>query len=383
MFDRAPKYPLVSLLVALVGTAGCAGNGRSPQMMPGTTMPGTTAVNRNRPATSTGGYSLTDLCPLAKDAPCEVGKGGYFFFALGGALNNSGEAAGTSTDSSEEPTATLFQNGKIKNLNTLGAMSSGGMAISASGQVAGMEKPSSDPVAGHAFLYRNGKMTDIENSSLFPNGSQAYGINKAGQVVGVGLITGEEFHAFLYSGGKMVDLDPFGGVQSWATSINDSGEIIGSACCLSSGATVTTWLYANGTFTNLSETNSGLFINNDGRIVGVNNSGHAALYSNGSWTDLGAFQGHATEALGINTSGQIVGFALILARNKKCPSCGEQDESRGLIFTSSGAVDLNTLIPPSSGFTIREAIGINDSGQIVTDAENSGGVFHAVLLTPT
>jgi probable HAF family extracellular repeat protein len=382
MFDRAPTCALVSLLAALIGLAGCAGNGNSSQMIPGSTMLGKTTPNRTRTATSTAAYSLTDLCPLAKDAPCEVGKGGYFFFALGDALNNSGQGAGTSTDSGEEPTATLFQNGKLKNLNTLGAMSSEGMAINASGQVAGMERPSSDPVAGHAFLYSNGKMTDIENSSLFPNGSQAYGINKAGQVVGVGLITGDEFHAFLYSGGKMVDLDPFGGVQSWATSINDSGEIIGSACCLASGAAVTTWLYANGTFTKLSETNSGLFINNNGQIVGVNSSEHAALYSNGSWTDLGGFEGHATEALGINTSGQIVGFALILVKNKKCPSCGEQDESRGLIFTSSGPVDLNTLIPSSSGFTIREAIAIDDSGQIVADAENSSGVFHAVLLTP-
>jgi probable HAF family extracellular repeat protein len=186
----------------------------------------------------------------------------------------------------------------------------------------------------------------------------------------------------------MVDLDPFGASQSWATSINDSGEIIGTACCLTGDVAVRTWSYANGKFTNLSETNSGLFINNNGQIVGVTSNaqaalyGHAALYSNGTWTDLGEYQGHVTQAFGINSSGQIVGNAVDRPRNKKCPSCGPANDDIGLIFTGSGPVDLNTLIPPSSGFTITDAISINDSGQIVANAKTSSGLFHAVLLTP-
>jgi hypothetical protein len=38
-------------------------------------------------------------------------------------------------------------------------------------------------------------------------------------------------------------------------------------------------------------------------------------------------------------------------------------------------VDLNTLIPSGTGFTLTDAVGINDSGQIVCNATN-------VLLTP-
>jgi hypothetical protein len=155
MFDRAPKYALV----ALVAVAGCAGSGTSPQMMPGVT-----PAHRDRPAASAGGYSLTDLCPQRVETPCEVGMGGgggasgFFLFDFGGALNDAGQAAGTSTTESDgtEPTATLFENGKLINLNTLGALFSYGMAINASGQVAGFESDST--IFGDAFLYSNGKM---------------------------------------------------------------------------------------------------------------------------------------------------------------------------------------------------------------------------------
>jgi probable HAF family extracellular repeat protein len=172
----------------------------------------------------------------------------------------------------------------------------------------------------------------------------------------------------------MVDLDPFGGFQSVANSINDAGEIIGTSCC---SPTVLTWLYSNGKFTNLSQTNEGVFINNNGQIVGViPSTGHAALYSNGAWTDLGEYQGHTTEATGINTNGQIVGFASF-------KQIRYTDQDVGLIFRRKGPVNLNTLIPPNSGFTITEAEAINDAGQIAGNANlSSDGQQHAVLLTP-
>jgi probable HAF family extracellular repeat protein len=391
MSHRA-RYALTYLLVALIGVAGCAGNGNSSQMMPGSTLPGGTIPKPHRPAASTVGYSITDLCPQSAEAPCEVGKGSIdpqLYFVLGGAINSLGQAAGGSPNANFEEQATLFSNGKLTNLNTLGAGYSLANAINASGQVAGIETTSCDePCAEfHAFLYSNGKMTNIENSSLFPAGSQAYGINSSGQVVGVGFITAGNFHAFLYSGGKMVDINPFNGGQSRALSINDSGEIIGSVCCINGSSTnALTWLYANGKFTNLSQTNTGLFINNNGQIVGTT-GGDGALYSNGVWTDLHAYQDpsgslHPTEATGINNKGQIVGFAFTHVK-AKCGSCSPPDDNTGLIFTSSGWVNLNTLIPANSGFTITEAVAINDAGQIVADAKTTtNSVPHAVLLTP-
>ena len=54
-------------------------------------------------------------------------------------------------------------------------------------------------VGYHAFVYRNGRMLDLNN--LIPPGSgwaltQANGINDAGEIVGYGMIAGQQ-HAFL------------------------------------------------------------------------------------------------------------------------------------------------------------------------------------------
>lgn len=45
-------------------------------------------------------------------------------------------------------------------------------------------------------------------------------------------------------------------------------------------------------------------------------------------------------------------------------------------------IDLNTLIPPVSGWKLTEGTGINDAGQIVANGINPNGVHHAFLLTP-
>jgi probable HAF family extracellular repeat protein len=58
------------------------------------------------------------------------------------------------------------------------------------------------------------------------SGSEAYGINNAGQVVGwAGTASGEQ-HAFLYSAGVMTDLGSLGGGFSIAHDINNSGQVV-------------------------------------------------------------------------------------------------------------------------------------------------------------
>ena len=54
-------------------------------------------------------------------------------------------------------------------------------------------------------------------------------------------------------------------------------------------------------------------------------------------------------------------------------------------FLYSGGVmyDLNNLIPANSGWTLEQATGINDSGQICGNGVNPSGQPEAFLLTPT
>ncbi|HEY6326819.1 MAG TPA: hypothetical protein VIW73_09955 [Candidatus Cybelea sp.] len=364
MSNRANTYALNPLLVLLVCLAGCAGNANPSPVVP----TGMSSL-RERGATSTATYTLTDLGTLPG---CNGSEVGFARFSGRGEISSTGLAVGSSDCGAT--VATRFNKGQTKNLNTIGANVSFAASINDSGQITGTETMTSNGTP-HAFLYNNGKMRPLDDS-LFQGGTEAIQINKSGKIVGAGFITDTSLHAFLYRRGKMVDLHPFNAFQSTAASINDSGEIIGSAA--TSSRMIDTWLYAKGKFTVISQTNSGVFIANNGEIVGVNSANHAALYSNGTWTDLGTLPGGSTSiAEGINANGQVVGIAC-------CVGHSRTHESVGVIFANGGAVDLNTLVSPNNGFTIRNAIAINNAGQIVGNAitTDSFKIGHAVLLTP-
>jgi probable HAF family extracellular repeat protein len=322
-------------------------------------------------------YTVTDLGTISGNS-----------VSTGYALNNAGAVAGTSST----PTAAiaaLFTNGRVTNISTLGSNVSVATAINGSAEVVGWNffysNPNFDP---QAFLYSNGRMTSINSPSVFPSGTEALGINDSGEVVGTGYFTDGNFHAFLYSGGKMTDLGPRGAVQASAIAINNSGQIIGGYY-LTSGA-VGEFLITNGKMTTLpvptgSYAVSAFAINDIGDIVGTNffNSGappHAVKFTSGAWTDLGAINGaEASRATGINLSGQIVGTGFFRQTQYHPFKPGKHVP---FISTSGGLVDLNTLIQTGTGFTLTDAVGINDSGQILCNATNAAGSKHAVLLSP-
>jgi probable HAF family extracellular repeat protein len=81
------------------------------------------------------------------------------------------------------------------------------------------------------------------------------------------------------------------------------------------------------------------------------------------------------EIYGINASGQMVGIMW------SSDQAGATEHA--FIFdTTSGVRDLNALIDPSSGWTLKYANCINNSGWIVGSGINPDGATHAYLLTP-
>jgi len=322
-------------------------------------------------------YTVTDLGTISGNS-----------VSRGYALNNAGAVTGTSYT----PTAAiaaLFSNGKVTNISTLGSNVSVGTAINGSAEIVGWNDFYSNPNFNpQAFLYSNGRMTSINSPSVFPSGTEAFGINDSGEVVGTGYMTDSNFHAFLYSGGKMTDLGPRGAFQAVAVAINNSGQIIGGYS-LTSGRSGE-FLITNGKMKTLPVpagfTAVGAFAINDlGEIAGAmfptpGTPSHAAKFVSGDWTDLGRISGASeSRATGINLSGQIVGTAFFPQTQYHPPKPGKHVP---FISTSGGLVDLNTLIQAASGFTVTDAVGINDSGHILCNATNAGGSEHAVLLTP-
>jgi probable HAF family extracellular repeat protein len=295
-------------------------------------------------------------------------------------LNSLGQAVGTSD--SGAATATLFSNGTVTNMNTLNASVSVATSIGGSSEAAGYNIFYSDPnPIFRAFLYSNGSMTDIQSDSLFPSGTQAWGINSSGMVVGQGWVNSSSFHAFLYTGGNMIDLG--GGYQAAAAAINDAGQIVGN------GTTAGAFRYFNGKMTSLgfpagASASSAFAIDSTGKLIAgaiyIAATSHAALHKNGIWVDLGAFPGAlGTSARGVNSSAQVVGTAVFPVKSYHPFKPGKHV---GFIYSNHTLVDLNTLIPTNSGFTITDALGTNDPGQILCNATNSSGAKRAVMLTP-
>lgn len=73
-----------------------------------------------------------------------------------------------------------------------------------------------------AWVYRNGKMTDI--GTLGGRNAEAAAIDNAGEVIGFASLKSENIAGFLYKGGKMTSL----GEGVYPDAISNDGVIVGS-----------------------------------------------------------------------------------------------------------------------------------------------------------
>ena len=166
----------------------------------------------------------------------------YGTYAVGQAINNSGQVAGWSM---YRPvnwyhaflyTGTPGAGGTLADLGDLGGGVSYGYSLNDSGQVAGFSETTGGS-ADHAFLYSGtpgsgGAMADL--GTLGGSTSIAAAINALGQVAGWSSTGSGVSHAFLYTGmpgvgGSMADLGTLGGTWASGLAINDSGQVAGAS----------------------------------------------------------------------------------------------------------------------------------------------------------
>jgi|CXWL01.1.fsa_nt_gi probable HAF family extracellular repeat protein len=205
--------------------------------------------------------------------------GGKSSVAFG--INDSGQVVGSSNESGH-----AFITGPdgvgTTDLGTLGGYYSGGYGINNSGQAAGYSYTSKSSSNYHAFITGpNGEgMTDLGTLTGGSEDSFAYGINDAGQVVG-----NSGNHAFITgpNGSGMIDLGAFGGINSIATAINNSGQAV--------GYTLSPFVHA--------------FQYNYGEMIDLSKLEEVVA---AGWTNL-------LTAEGINDYGQIVGAGILHGQN--------------------------------------------------------------------
>ena len=155
--------------------------------------------------------------------------GGSWSAAYG--INNAGAIAGTSDNASGQFRAFVWTRASgMTDLGTFGGSNSYAMSINYGGAVAGFAALPSG--YEHAFLYVDGHLTDL--GTLRGGSSFAYGVNSSGTVVGYSWVPdGADPHAFVDSNGRMLDLNSLipadsGWVLLQAFGINDAGQIVGA-----------------------------------------------------------------------------------------------------------------------------------------------------------
>lgn len=323
---------------------------------------------------------------------------------------------------------------QITDLGTLGSGHSSAVDVNNQTQIVGRSNPATRHIGNGAFLWTNGKMSDISiagytNSRpirindlgqviieaygkngkyaityyIWQNGSKSEvkspdgnsitpcAINKKDQIVGrLGTFKGKS--GFIMEKGKIRTLSAFEGMQAMPQDINDKGQII---IHRRTSTYVRSFVLYKGQQTELIADgfryNFALRINNKGEIIGVilkndTSSEKAVLWRDGKTILLGSLRGKGgwLRAYDINNKGQVVGNSEI----KELRPYNQYDTepmfpyvNHPFIWENGRMQDLNKLIPRNSGWTLDNANAINDKGQIVGSGVHDGQ-NRAYLLTP-
>jgi probable HAF family extracellular repeat protein len=350
-------------------------------------------------------YQIIDLGTL----------GGTQSFALD--VNNNRQVSGNSLVLSDPGStgsllrAYLWTSGSMTNLGSMAPIPPStstnkyarGYAVNDAGVVVGEFNNDTS----RAFIYSGGTMTGLTRLAGDNDNGVAHDINSSNVIVGISSNgTASRPTTWTFNGTNYVasDLGTIAGTttstgRAWA--INNAGIAVGLS--QNSGGTSQATRWSGGTATNLGSLGDGTRfgqaygVNLNGLIVGASSTGQtvgditgngsttsinrAFSWVNGAMTELPPFNlytsgntgpttNYHSEAKDVNDSGLIVGNS---QRTASSPAVAT-------LWISGVPVDLNTLIPSGSGWTLLSAEGINAQGDIVGFG-TFGGSSRAFMLT--
>ena len=273
------------------------------------------------------------------------------------AINELGQVAGSAGRSDGTTHAFFFDDVPLRDLGTIGGADSAAAGVNRHGQVVGR----SLSVVGNTkgFSFSAGVRRSL--GTLGGSHSAAYAVNDAGDVVGSATTAGNvATRAFLYRGGALRSLGTLGGTNSVATAINQQGEITGSASTPGNTATHA-FLFRDGAMTDigtLGTSSEALGINTSAEVVGrstlASGASRAFLYSGGTMVDLGTLGGRNSEAAAINDYSEVVGASEVVS----------ETGTHAFLYRNGAMTDLNTRLPPGSGWVLESATALSPWGEI-------------------
>ena len=283
-------------------------------------------------------------------------------------------------------------------------------AINNNGQVVGY----TDGLISHAFVWQNGKMTDLGTLSGGNTSSQATAINDQGVIVGTAQQPGplDDHEVTIYDYNQAcrfaIGSSPqplpvgTGGIANLpqgnsAVGVNNAGQIAGTAVLDDPGLQLTTniaYIFANGKLLAADFTPDGYAgsdaagINNQGQVCGTLEPFSFAGGGGGTMTNAGTQAGSATMS---KAAGRFnVGNAQRLPYNRFAPVSGAAVRTRGtaigradapafvdphaFVYSKGAFTDLGTLAGMSS-----YATAINDAGYVVGKSNVTTDGFHAFV----
>ena len=317
-------------------------------------------------------YTVTDLGSLGWVA------------AIGTGINATGQISGYVSNSvrvhltgyraakwTSTPGQIIFDLSGIGSFESYFGYDSQAHDINDAGQLAGASRivgapnPSDNPY--HAVRWNGVTPTDLGTLG----GTESFGlaINASGQVAGYSQIAGNAaYRAVVWTGTTATALGTLGGTNSEAWDINDIGQVVGSSSLPDNvNRHAVRWTGTTPTDLGIGDARG---INNAGQVIGTMGN-HATIWTGTTPTDLGTLGGSSSEGLDINAFGVAVGMSFTTGNLSNEP----------FISIDGMMYNLNTLLAPNSNLFSLRVTGINDRGQIVGYG-NIGGGQHAVRLNP-
>ena len=203
-------------------------------------------------------------------------------------------------------------------------------------------------------------------------GTQAWGINPRGDIVGLYTLADKSTRGFLLRDGAYSSIDFPGAAVTFANSLNPQGDVVGEY-----GLTLTAahhgFLLSGGRYTTLdfpgAASTSPTGINSRGEIAGLyttsDNATHAFLLSGGRFITIDYPGATLTLANGMNSLGEVVG------------GYASAGVSHAFVWSNGNFTSFD--YPGASGFT--NATGANPGGDIVGRYRGADGKSHGYLLS--